>query len=45
MVAGFIFVIIIAGFVHYAIRAVKEHKKDFSWKKFMLGTGKCKSVK
>lgn len=43
-VRALIFVIIIAGFVHYAFRAVKDHKKDFNWEKFILGTGKCKSI-
>lgn len=43
-VRGLIFVIIIAGFVHYAFRATREHKKDFSWEKFILGTGKCKKA-
>lgn len=41
-IRALVFIIIIAGFIHYALRAVSHHKKNFSWKKFILGTGKCK---
>ncbi len=36
--------VLIYGFVDYAIYQNKEHKSDFSWKTFILGTAKCKKL-
>jgi hypothetical protein len=38
-------IIIIIGFTIYFIRQSKEHKKNFSYIKFLFGTKRCNSIK
>ena len=40
-IRALIFIIILVGFVHYTLRAVAHHRKNFSWVKFVFGTSKC----
>jgi hypothetical protein len=42
---GICIVVLIYGFVEYYFYQLSEHPKDFSWKIFLLGVSKCKSIK
>jgi hypothetical protein len=38
------FIVLFYGFIEYYMYQKQEYGKDFSWKKFILGTQKCKSI-
>jgi hypothetical protein len=42
---GVCIIVLIYGFVEYYLYQLSEHPKDFSWKLFLLGVSKCKSIK
>jgi hypothetical protein len=37
-------IVLIYGFVEYYFYQLAEHPNDFSWKLFLLGVSKCKSI-
>ncbi len=41
---GVCIIVLIYGFVEYYFYQLSEHPKDFSWKIFLLGVSKCKSI-